>query len=366
MYTSRVLKLSDFDYSLPEGAIAQTPAQPRDSSKLLVLDRQTGAIKHAHFSDLPQFLRAGDVLVRNNSKVIKARLFGEKTSGGKVEVLLNTEVRHDEQSVTWECLTKPGLKAGQQQMFGNSLKAECVGAGKAGYTRLLRFDCPSHVFFEIVEKIGQVPLPPYITSKTDQTTLAEQYQTTYAQTQGSVAAPTAGLHFTAELDQQLRAIGVQIAEVTLHVGLGTFLPVKNENITKHSMHEEWFSLSQKTTELLNQAKVEGRRIIAVGTTTTRVLESVLAKIESGKFRATTGSTNILIYPPYQFKAIDGLITNFHLPKSTLLMLVSAFVCQPNTKQVFVSFEKTNTGQAYLKALENNYRFFSFGDGMLII
>ncbi|PIR61512.1 MAG: hypothetical protein COU66_03450, partial [Candidatus Pacebacteria bacterium CG10_big_fil_rev_8_21_14_0_10_44_11] len=157
VYTSRVLKLSDFDYSLPEGAIAQTPAQPRDSSKLLVLDRQTGAIKHAHFSDLPQFLRAGDVLVRNNSKVIKARLFGEKTSGGKVEVLLNTEVRHDEQSVTWECLTKPGLKAGQQQMFGNSLKAECVGAGKAGYTRLLCFDCPSHVFFEIVEKIGQVP-----------------------------------------------------------------------------------------------------------------------------------------------------------------------------------------------------------------
>ena len=358
--------MSDFDYSLPEGAIAQTPAQPRDSSKLLVLDRQTGAIKHAHFSDLPQFLRAGDVLVRNNSKVIKARLFGEKTSGGKVEVLLNTEVRHDEQSVTWECLTKPGLKAGQQQMFGNSLKAECVGAGKAGYTRLLCFDCPSHVFFEIVEKIGQVPLPPYITSKTDQTTLAEQYQTTYAQTQGSVAAPTAGLHFTAELDQQLRAIGVQIAEVTLHVGLGTFLPVKNENITKHSMHEEWFSLSQKTTELLNQAKVEGRRIIAVGTTTTRVLESVLAKIESGKFRATTGSTDIFIYPLYQFKAIDGLITNFHLPKSTLLMLVSAFVCQPNTKQVFVSFEKTNTGQAYLKALENNYRFFSFGDGMLII
>ncbi|MDQ5941119.1 MAG: S-adenosylmethionine:tRNA ribosyltransferase-isomerase, partial [Candidatus Dependentiae bacterium] len=332
------------------------------SSKLLVLERETGNITHSHYYDLWKFLKAGDVLVRNNSKVINARLKGVKASGGAVEVLLNKEVSREKDSVTWECLTKPGLKVGQQVSFGD-LKGVCVD--ETGYTRQLKFFVEPEEFFSVLEKVGEVPLPPYIEAMSSKK-IAEQYQTTYAQFAGSVAAPTAGLHFTAELDKKLREVGVVICEVTLHVGLGTFLPVKTENITEHTMHEEVFSLSTETAEVINAAKNEGRRVIAVGTTSTRVLEALINQSVSKTLFSTSGSTDIYMFPPRKFECIDGLITNFHLPKSTLLMLVSAFVSSPNTKNTFTSFDESVVGNAYVEALAHNYRFFSFGDGMLII
>lgn len=357
-----MLQLSQFDYQLPESAIAQSPAEPRDSSKLLVLDRYTGKIIHSHYYDLWKFLKAGDVLVRNNSKVINARLKGFKKTGGAVEVLLNKEISKDDKSVTWECLTKPGLKLGQEVLF-DDLQAVCVN--ETGYTRDVRFFEKPEKFFAVLEKIGEVPLPPYIEQMSSKK-IAEQYQTTYAQFAGSVAAPTAGLHFTAELDKKLREIEVTICEVTLHVGLGTFLPVKSENITEHTMHGEVFSLSTEAAETINAAKAEGRRVIAVGTTTTRVLETLISQSVSKSLFCTSGSTDIFMFPPKKFECIDGLITNFHLPKSTLLMLVSAFVSAPNTSDAFTSFGESVVGKAYEEALKKGYRFFSFGDGMLII
>lgn len=363
-----MLKLSQFDYQLPEGAIAHSPAQPRDSSKLLVLNRETGIIQHSHYFDLWKFLRAGDVLVRNNSKVIPARLKGSKKTGGTVEVLLNKELSRTTESIVWECLTKPGLKPGQEVFFekdGIELRAICEALGTDSYTRILNFFTESKEFFSLLEQIGEVPLPPYIEQLSSKK-FAEQYQTTFAQHLGSVAAPTAGLHFTAELDELLKKAGVIICEVTLHVGLGTFLPVKVENITEHVMHEELFSLPSETAEIINAAKTEGRRVIAVGTTTTRVLETLINQSESKSLLSTSGSTNIFMYPPKKFECIDGLITNFHLPKSTLLMLASAFVSAPNTSQDFTTFPESSVGRAYAEALANNYRFFSFGDGMLIL
>jgi S-adenosylmethionine:tRNA ribosyltransferase-isomerase len=357
-----MLQLSQFEYHLPERAIAHTPAEPRDSSKLLVLDRNTGQITHSHYYDLWKFLRAGDVLVRNNSKVINARLKGLKSSGGTIEVLLNKEVSQDAESVTWECLTKPGLKVGQEVLF-EDLKATCVA--DHGYTREIKFNIAPIKFFSTLERIGEVPLPPYIETMSSKK-VAEQYQTTYAQFAGSVAAPTAGLHFTPALDEKLRAAGITICEVTLHVGLGTFLPVKTENITEHVMHEEVFSISEDTAQIINSAKSEGRRIIAVGTTTTRVLETLINQSASKSLISTSGATAIFMFPPKKFECIDGLITNFHLPKSTLLMLVSAFVSTPNTRNQFTSFGESVVGKAYDEALAHEYRFFSFGDGMLII
>jgi S-adenosylmethionine:tRNA ribosyltransferase-isomerase len=357
-----MLQLSQFDYQLPERAIAHTPVEPRDSSKLLVLDRNSGEIIHSHYYDLWKFLKAGDVLVRNNSKVINARLKGVKSTGGSVEILLSKEVSHDKVSVTWECLTKPGLKLGQEITF-ESVTAVCVA--DQGYTRLVTFTIDPSKFFSFLEMVGEVPLPPYIETMSSKK-VAEQYQTTYAQHVGSVAAPTAGLHFTAELDAKLRKIGVIICEVTLHVGLGTFLPVKTDNITEHVMHEEVFSISEDTAKIINKAKSEGRRVIAVGTTTTRVLETLINQSILKSLVSVSGATSIFMYPPKKFECIDGLITNFHLPKSTLLMLVSAFVSAPNTKNEFTSFGESVVGKAYTEALNKDYRFFSFGDGMLII
>lgn len=361
-YTKRMLKLSQFDYQLPNNAIAQSPVEPRDSSKLLVLDRQTGAITHSHYYDLWKFLRAGDVVVRNNSKVIPARLKGLKKTGGAVEVLLNKEVLHDAESVTWECLTKPGLEVGQEVVFGD-VNAVCMADN--GYTREVKFFIDPSQFFSFLERIGEVPLPPYIEQMSSKK-IAEQYQTTFAQFAGSVAAPTAGLHFTPVLDERLREIGVTICEVTLHVGLGTFLPVKTNDVTDHKMHHEVFSISEGTATTINAAKSEGHRVIAVGTTTTRVLETLINQSASKSLFSTSGSTDIFMFPPRKFECIDGLITNFHLPKSTLLMLVSAFVSVPNTSHAFTSFNESVVGKAYANALANNYRFFSFGDGMLIV
>jgi S-adenosylmethionine:tRNA ribosyltransferase-isomerase len=371
------LLLSQFHYDLNAKYIAQFPVTPRDSSKLLTLDRNTQELAHWQFSDLPQLLQPGDLIVRNNTKVLPARLFGIKTTGGKVEVLLNRPLAvtnsSDEASTTWECLTKPGLKVGQQVVFGatnNSaslpaqLQAECIGIGTDGYSRTLRFTPGGTQFFSLLDKVGKIPFPPYVTAEHHTEALKEQYQTTYATQKGSVAAPTAGLHFTRELDSALLAKGVTFAEVTLHVGMGTFLPVKTAKLSEHHMHAESFELSKKNADCINEAKQQGRRILAVGTTTIRVLES--CSNESGIVQEKTGETDIFIYPPYRYKIIDGIITNYHLPESTLLMLVSAFVSQPNTTHSFKDFLITSVGSAYQTALKNNYRFYSFGDAMLIL
>lgn len=359
-----MLSPQDFRYNLPPELIAQTPAPQRDHSRLLVVDRSTGSLSHHHFYELPSLLRPTDVIVRNNTKVMPARIWGQKTSGGKVEILLNrllsAKSNTAESSPTWECLTKPGLKLDQIISFpGSDLSATCIAAHD--YTRTLEFNVPLARFWQMLDQIGQTPLPPYI-APPDGKTYRQRYQTTFAQTVGSAAAPTAGLHFTPQLDEQLRQKGIDIHEVTLHVGLGTFLPVKSENIATHQLHHEWFELSSEVAQALNTAKRAGRRIIAVGTTTTRVLETCA---QDHLLRPTTGTTNIFIYPPYQFKFIDGLITNFHLPESSLLMLVAALVTTPNTTQPFTTFANSMIGTAYQVAMAERYRFFSFGDVMLI-
>ncbi|MBP7768725.1 tRNA preQ1(34) S-adenosylmethionine ribosyltransferase-isomerase QueA [Candidatus Woesebacteria bacterium] len=368
--TTTTLQRTDFSYLLPAELIAQTPIVPRDISRLLVLDRKTKKISHQNFRVLPELLHDGDILVRNNSAVIKARLFGHKIpTGGHIEILLNKEISASTDQNIWECIVRPGIAVGQKISFGDEkLLGECVGISGDGYARHILFRVKRHELFSLLETIGTIPLPPYITAQSDETTLRQQYQTTYAHNPGSVAAPTAGLHFTPEIDAQLRERGVTIAEVTLHVGLGTFLPVKSENIIDHTMHAEHFSISQETAEIITTAKREGRRIIAVGTTTCRVLESCAQIDETGAFllRPQTGSTAIFIYPPHQFMCLDGLITNFHLPESTLLMLVSAFVSAPNTTHEFTTFLQSSVGHAYTAAIAEKYRFFSFGDAMLII
>jgi S-adenosylmethionine:tRNA ribosyltransferase-isomerase len=373
------LTLSDFSYDLPHERIAHSPASPRDSSKLLVLDRQTGALKHHIFRELPQLLQPGDVIVRNNTKVIPARIFGKKPSGGVVEVLLNkiqpptklhslstenTATTTDPSEEVWECLTKPGLKPGQTIEFSADLTARCLGFGSDTYTRLLAFSKNGVRLLETLTSIGELPLPPYISTPLSKAETADRYQTTFAKSAGSVAAPTAGLHFTPELDIALRKKGIKIIELTLHVGLGTFLPVKTEHIAEHHMHAETFSLSEETATTLNTAKQAGRRIIAVGTTSVRTLESCVS--ESGLLQAQNSDTEIFIYPPCRYHFVDGIITNFHLPESTLLMLVSAFVSEPNTSQPFTNFSESSIGKAYVEAIAHEYRFFSFGDAMLIV
>ena len=362
-----MLQLDQFNYHLPTGMIAQQPAEPRDASKLLVVSRDTKQLAHHHFYDLPTLLQPGDVLVRNNSKVIPARLHGAKTTGGQVELLLNKPLSQTAQSETWECMSKPGLKPGQVVLFPDSeLTATCEAVTQ--YTRTITFNQSGATFLETLDKIGEIPLPPYINSA-DQTKIPEQYQTLFAKDAGSVAAPTAGLHFTPALEKALAGQGVQIVEVTLHVGLGTFLPVKTNHITEHHMHSEWFSLSDETAAIINNGKQRGDRIISVGTTTTRVLESSAHWDETLKqyqLLPSTGDTDIYVYPGYEYKMVDGLITNFHLPKSTLLMLVSALVSQPNTSEVFGSFKDSLVGKAYQEAIAQNYRFYSFGDAMLIL
>lgn len=341
------MKLEDFNYNLPEELIAQEPAESRDKSRLLVLHRDSGLIEHRQFPACIDYFRAGDVLVINNTKVLPARLMGIKDkTGARIEVMLLKRNSLD----TWETLVKPGKRVSQgtKIVFGDgSLTAEVIGPTDAG-GRILKFGYEG-VFEDILDRLGQMPLPPYIKK-----TLAdkERYQTVYARTPGSAAAPTAGLHFTPELLDKVREKGVRIVEVLLHVGLGTFRPVKTENILEHQMHSEYFEITAEAADAINQARKGGGRVIAVGTTTTRTLETAADK--DGLVVPGSGWTDIFIYPGYRFKAVDVLITNFHLPKSTLLMLISAFA---GREKVF---------QAYQQAVAEKYRFFSFGDGMLIV
>lgn len=340
------MNLEDFNYDLPKELIAQTPLANRSDSKLLVLDRETGEVSHHQFSDISKFLIPGDVLVINDTKVIPARLIGEKESTKAViELLLLKELEHD----TWECLSRPfkRLKEGTILVFGQGLlKAKVLKKGSEGLVQI-KF-LYEGIFLEILDQLGQMPLPPYIHELLED---KNRYNTVYAKNIGSAAAPTAGLHFTEELFCELKQKGVLVASVTLHVGLGTFRPVETDNILEHHMHSEYYEMSEETARILNQAKEEQRRIIAVGTTSTRVLETIMSKYH--KFIKTSGNTDIFIYPGYQFQAIDGLITNFHLPKSTLVMLVSALAGREHVLA------------AYQEAVRHQYRFFSFGDSMFI-
>lgn len=352
--------INSFDYQLPPKHIAHQPAEPRSSSKLMQVDRATGEIKHWHFSDLPTLLQPGDVLVRNDTKVLPARLFGKLESGKQIEVLLI----HPNQSSQdeWFCLTKPGVKQDQTIIFDDELQAT-NRSDKNSYSKILRFSLEGKALKQKIDDIGHTPLPPYINPISSEKTIRRQYQTTYAKFTGSVAAPTAGLHFTPDLDEELRRMGVEIVSVTLHVGLGTFMPLREHSFEEKQLHEEYFSLDEASANAINKAKAEGRRIIAVGTTAVRTLESCVD--EAGLLQARTGETRLFIFPPFQFRVVDAMITNFHLPKSSLLALVSAFVSQPNTTHNFTSFSESIIGESYQVAMNQNYRFYSFGDAMLI-
>jgi S-adenosylmethionine:tRNA ribosyltransferase-isomerase len=318
----------------------------------MIIDRKTGKITDHKFFEIERYLGKNDVLVLNKTKVFPARIFGVKPTGGKVEVLLHKNISE----FVWEALTRPGLKVGQKiDVQGTTLHV----LERKGELSVVKFDISKDELIEKLLKIGHTPLPPYIHNADPETELRVKYQTVYAKSLGSVAAPTAGFHFTPELLKKLKKRGVQIEYVTLHVGMGTFAPVKSKTLESHVMHEEDFFVDKETFERLNLAKKSGKRIIAVGTTSTRVLET----IASGK---TSGSTDIFIYPPYKYKMVDALITNFHLPESTLLALVSALVSYPNTKEKFKSFKSCLVGEAYQKAIEEEYRFYSFGDACLII
>ena len=339
------MKKSDFYYDLPSELIAQTPLERRDASELMLLDRQTGEYSFHHFYDLPGLLRPGDLLVMNNSRVIPARLIGEKAGGGPVELVLLHE-----SGDLWECLVKPGkrCKPGAELIFGDGMMTAAVEKITEGGNRLVRFNYQG-IFLEVLERLGQMPLPPYITKKLDD---PERYQTVYSKTPGSAAAPTAGLHFTGELLEKLKGMGVNIAFITLHVGLGTFRLVKEENIEDHLMHAEYCMIPDETAAAVKEAKNSGNRVIAVGTTSCRTLEAFFD--EDANLIRNSGWTDIFIYPGHRFKIMDGLITNFHLPESTLIMLVSAFAGRENILR------------AYKAAIEKRMRFFSFGDAMLII
>lgn len=351
------MEIGLFEYHLDQDRIAQEPASPRDSSKLMLINRSTGKIEDKLFSDLIKGLGANDVLVFNQTKVMPVRLFGQKITGGKVELLLTKNINED----TWEAISTPGLKVGQKLEVG-VLKAEVVGRSEE--IIVLKFSDRGEYLRERIFEFGKTPIPPYIHSQKTERELRRIYQTVYAKREGSVAAPTAGLHFTKELMISLREKGIQMEFLTLHIGLGTFRSVKTERIEDHQMHSERFSLDEETTRRLNQAKAEGKKIISVGTTTARVLEACVD--EDGVLSPREGETNIFIYPPYRFKFVDKLLTNFHLPKSTLLMMVSAFVSAPNTDEKFTSFRRSLIGKAYEQAIEKKYRFFSFGDAMLIL
>ncbi len=339
------MKTHDFYYDLPQELIAQTPLAQRDSSRLLVLNKSTGAVEHRHFHDILDYLRPGDCLVLNNSRVLPARLLGKRATGGAVEVLLLKDTGND----VWECLTKPGRKTpvGAELSFGEGLLTATVVEAREDGNKLVQFHYQG-IFLEILEQLGKMPLPPYIKEELQD---QERYQTVYSKVNGSAAAPTAGLHFTPELLDAIRAKGVNLAWVTLHVGLGTFRPVKAEEITDHHMHAEFCMLSAETAALLNQTRQAGGRIVCVGTTSCRTIESFAA--DDGSFSEKSGWTDIFIYPGYRFKAMDALITNFHLPESTLIMLVSAFAGRETVLN------------AYKIAVEERYRFFSFGDAMFI-
>lgn len=342
------LKKSDFYYDLPQELIAQTPIEPRNHSRMMVIDRKTGAISHDRFYNLCNYLKKGDTLIVNDSRVLPARIYGEKEANGTFIEFFLLEQRAN---MVWEILCRPGKKAKVGTVFsfgGGKLKAEIIEVLEDG-NRIARFDCEGS-FYAVLDEIGQMPLPPYITKKLED---KERYQTVYSNEIGSAAAPTAGLHFTQEQLDDLKAMGINIGKVTLHVGLGTFRPVKEDRVLDHKMHSEHYELPPETAELINRTKREGGRVIAVGTTSCRTLESV-ATLNDGKIVPAEGNTDIFIYPGYQFKCIDGLITNFHLPESTLIMLVSAFAGYDNIMN------------AYKTAVAERYRFFSFGDAMLIV
>ena len=339
------MKTSDFDYELPPELIAQTPLERRDASRLMTLDKDTGEIGHRHFYELPSLLKAGDCLVLNDSRVLPARLIGRRDSGGAAEVLLLT----DKGGKTWECLVRPGrkLREGAKVHFGDGdLTAEIVKVLPDG-NRLVRFDYEG-IFLEVLERLGKMPLPPYIKEELQD---KERYQTVYSREVGSAAAPTAGLHFTKELLEEVERMGVKVCYVTLHVGLGTFRPVGEENLEEHDMHSEYCTISQETADAINETKGHGGRVICVGTTSCRTVESWAG--EDGFMKASSGWTNIYIYPGYRFKVMDALVTNFHLPQSTLIMLVSALAGREHVLA------------AYGEAVRNRYRFFSFGDAMFI-
>ena len=340
------MKTDDFDYYLPEELIAQTPLEKRDNSKLMVVDKETGEIKHEVFHNIINYLNKDDILVLNDTKVLPARIIGEKIdTNAVIELLLLKNINND----NWECLAKPAkrIKIGSTISFGNGLlNATCIGIGEEGI-RIMQFNYDG-IFYEILDKLGSMPLPPYIKEKLQD---KNRYQTVYAKNVGSAAAPTAGLHFTNELLDEIKNKEIKICYITLHVGLGTFRPVNVEDVTKHKMHSEFYSMTSSVAQILNDAKKNGKRIVSVGTTTTRTLETIMAK--HNQFKETSGWTDIFIYPGYKFKAISAQITNFHLPKSTLIMLVAAF----STKEIILN--------AYNEAVKNKYRFFSFGDSMFI-
>ena len=340
------MKTSDFYYDLPEELIAQTPLEKRDTSRLMALDRISGDITHKHFYDIIDYLNPGDCLVLNDSRVLPARLLGHRPTGGAVELLLLRDLGDKK----WECLAKPGKKCtiGQEVIFGDGELTATVTAVQEDGNRIVEFHYEG-IFLEVLERLGKMPLPPYIKAELQD---QERYQTVYSREVGSAAAPTAGLHFTEALLQKIREKGIQTAFVTLHVGLGTFRPVKAENILEHHMHAELCTISAETAQILNTTKANGGRIICVGTTSCRTLESLVN--EDGSFSAKSKWTEIFIYPGYQFKAMNGLITNFHLPESTLVMLVSAFAGRENILT------------AYEEAVRERYRFFSFGDAMTIL
>ena len=339
------MKTDDFDFELPEELIAQTPLDKRDSSRLLILNKNTGEIKHRHFTDIIDYLKAGDVLVLNDTKVIPARLYGTKEgTGAVIEILMLKDLGNNH----WECLAKPAkrVKLGSIVKFSDRLSAKCIGVGEEG---IRKFELLYNgILYEILDELGEMPLPPYIHEKLKD---KNRYQTVYAKNAGSAAAPTAGLHFTEELLDKIAKKGIKILYVTLHVGLGTFRPVNVEDVTKHKMHSEFYQMSKEVASELNKAQSEHRRIISVGTTSTRTLETI--KGLYGEFKECCGNTEIFIYPGYEFKAIDALITNFHLPKSTLIMLISALA------------GKDKIMKAYEEAIKEKYRFFSFGDSMFI-
>lgn len=335
---------SDFYYDLPEELIAQTPVEPRDSSRLLVYDREADRITHTVFNRIGDFLKEGDLLVINNTRVIPARLFGYTEHGARVETLLLKRLNYTD----WECIMRPAKKGlpGKKLVYSEELSATVKSTGENGI-RIISFDFKG-VFEEILERVGNVPLPPYITEKLND---KQRYQTVYAKVDGSAAAPTAGLHFTQRLMSELKSEGIEFAEVLLHVGLSTFRPVKEENVLDHKMHTEYYEISEQAAQTINKAVSEGRRVIAVGTTSGRVLESVAD--ENGYVKADSGETSIFIYPGYKFKIIKGIITNFHLPESTLIMYVSAFCGRENTLRM------------YGEAVKERYRFFSFGDAAFL-
>lgn len=340
-----MLKTSDFYYDLPEELIAQTPVYPRDSSRLLVYDRKNDRVEHKHFYDILDIFQEGDLLVVNNTKVLPARMYAYTPNGGKVEILLLKRYNLTD----WEVMVRPGKKAreGAHLVISEELSLDIKSRTETG-ERIVTFNF-NGVFEDIISRIGEMPLPPYIHEKLKD---KDRYQTVYAKNLGSAAAPTAGLHFTPELIQKLKDKGVEFAEVELKVGLGTFRPVKVDNVEEHKMHTEWYEIKEETAEKVNKAKREGRRVIAVGTTSVRTLETVAD--EKGFIKSTSGDTSIFLYPPYKFKCVDSLITNFHLPESTLIMLVS---CMATREKIL---------DLYKLAVEEKYRFFSFGDAMLIL